>query len=152
MSNMVEHAKRELDLVLNECTTEEDLKYQQLMNDSILEIVKVFAEQDHSGSSANYSINILEKLLRQSFITPLTGEDDEWNEVGTGVFQNRRESAIFKQADRFNGQAYYLEGKAFSDDGGETWYTNKNSFVTVEFPLFKLPEREKIIVKGKLHE
>lgn len=152
MSNMVEHAKRELDLILNKCTTEEDREYQQLMNDSILEIVKVFANQGHSGFSARYSINLLEKLLNQSFITPLTGEDDEWNEVGIGVFQNRRESAIFKQADRFNGQAYYLDGKAFSDDGGQTWYTNQKSFVTVEFPLFKLPETERIFVDANENE
>ena len=152
MSNMVEHAKRELDLILNNCRTEEDRKYQQLANDDILEIVKLFAEQGHSGISANYTIGVLEKLLRQSFVTPLTGEDDEWNEIRTGVFRNKRESAIFKQAGRFNGQAYYLYGKAFSDDGGETWYTSQKSFVTVEFPLFKLPETERVLVDANKNE
>ena len=52
------------------------------MNDAmcehILKMVNVFAEEGHSGFSANYAINILQKLLRFEPLSPLTGEDDEW--------------------------------------------------------------------------
>lgn len=87
--------------------------------------------------------------MRQSFVTPLTGEDDEWIEVAEGVFQNKRESAIFKEADRFDGKAYYLHGKAFSDNGGKSFYTNSDSCVVIDFPLKELPETEYIILGDK---
>lgn len=143
---MKEHAKRELDLILKQCEDEEAVQMQQVINDDILKIVEIFADQGHSGFSANYAINILTKLLKYQFITPLTGEDDEWIEVTDGVYQNKRQSNIFKDKDRFDGKAYYLDGKAFSDDGGKSWYMNGDSWVTVEFPLRELPKTEYIIV------
>lgn len=143
---MIEKAKYELDLILKQCDDEDERRMQEAINKNILDLVEMFSNQGHSGFTANYSIGILNKLLKQSFVTPLTGEDDEWNEVGPGVYQNKRESKIFKQADRFDGKAYYLNGKAFSDNGGETWFTNSDSFVVVEFPLNKLPETEHIIL------
>ena len=115
---------------------------------AILEVVKVFSEQGHSGFSASYCISILHRLLQYKNITPLTGEDDEWEEVGEGVYQNKRRSSVFKQADRFNGQAYDIEGKIFSDDGGKTWYTNSKSFTPITFPYYG-GEPERIIIKDK---
>lgn len=146
---MIEHAKRELDLLLKQCEDDEEaIEMQKVINQNILDIVEMFANQGHSGFSASYTINILTKLLNQSFVTPLTGEDDEWAEVADGVYQNKREGRIFKNKDKFDGKAYYLDGKAFSDDGGKSWFTNQNSFVPVEFPLTKLPETEYIILDG----
>lgn len=144
---MIEKAKYELDLILKKCN-EEDRDMQEVINKDILEIVEVFANQGHSGFSANYSIPIINKLLKQSFVLPLTGEKDEWCEVTDGVYQNKREGKIFKQNDRFDGKPYYIDGKAFSDDGGKSWYTNKNSFVTVEFPLKELPKTKYIILNN----
>lgn len=144
---MIEKAKYELDLILKKCN-EEDRDMQEMINKDILEIVEVFANQGHSGFSANYSIPIINKLLKQSFVLPLTGEKDEWCEVTDGVYQNKREGRIFKQNDRFDGKPYYIDGKAFSDDGGKSWYTNKNSFVTVEFPLKELPKTKYIILNN----
>lgn len=115
---------------------------------AILEVVKVFSEQDHSELSASYCISILHRLLQYKNITPLTGEDDEWLYVTEGVYQNKRRSTVFKQADRFNGQAYDIEGIIFSDDGGKTWYTNINSFVPITFPYYG-GEPERIIIKDK---
>lgn len=144
---MIEKAKYELDLILKKCD-EEDRGMQEAINKDILEIIEIFANQGHSGFSANYAIPIINKLLKQSFVLPLTGEDDEWCEVTDGVYQNKRESSIFKEKDRFDGKPYYLDGKAFSDDGGKSWYTNGNSFVTVEFPLKELPKTEYIILNN----
>jgi hypothetical protein len=47
---------------------------QQAMNKHILEMVKLFAEEGHSGFSASYAIRILEKLLRFEPLVALTGE------------------------------------------------------------------------------
>ena len=143
-SNIVKHAREELDLLLKHCEDEEAYKMQQAINENILNVVKVFAEGNYSGFTASYAIPIIEKLLRQSFITPLTGEDGEWSYVSEGLYQNKRESAIFKNE---NGEAYYLNGKAFSDDGGKTWYTNDKSSVPVTFPLKELPETEYVLVE-----
>lgn len=144
---MIKKAEYELELLLKQCEDEEAIKMQKVINKNLLDLVELFAKQGHSGFTANYTINILIKLLNQSFITPLTGADDEWVEVSRGVFQNNRESKIFKQHDIFNGQAYYIDGKAFSRDGGKTWYTNSESFVTIKFPLYKLPDTEYIILR-----
>lgn len=151
-SALVKHAKEELDLLLKQCEgDEESIRMQKSINNGILKVVEAFAEYGYSGYSASYAIDIIEKLLRYSFITPLTGADDEWCEVTEGVFQNKRDSRVFKstQEDRFDGKPYYLEGKAFSYDGGKSWVTNRDSFVSVEFPLFRVPETEYIILEGE---
>ena len=145
---MIEKAKYELDLILKQCEDEEGRKMQKVINKDILDLVELFANQGHSGFTANYTINVLTKLLKQSFVTPLTGADDEWIEVTDGIYQNKREGTIFKDKDRFDGKPYYIDGKAFSDDGGKSWYTNKNSFVTVEFPLKELPKTKYIILNN----
>ena len=154
MSNMVEKAKYELGLLIKQCdpNDHEGIRMQEAINKDILDLVEMFANQGHSGFTASYTINILTKLLNQSFITPLTGEDHEWHEVSEGVYQNKRESAIFKDKDKFDGKAYYLHGKAFSDNGGKTWFTNKDSSVIVEFPLKELPKTEYIILEGESND
>lgn len=145
---MIEKAKYELDLILKQCGDDEEaIRMQEIINKNILDIVELFASQQHSGMTANYVIQILIKLLNQSFITPLTGEEDEWVEVMEGMYQNKRESTIFKDKDIYDGKPYYIEGKVFSDDGGKTWFTNGNSHVVVEFPLKELPATEYIILE-----
>ena len=106
----------------------------------IMEILEVFAKQGHSGSSASYAISILEKVLRFEPVTPLTGNDDEWNEIGDQngtLYQNNRCSHVFKDD---NG-AYDIDGKVFwewhIDDDGRRYkshYTCRESRVPVEFP------------------
>lgn len=145
---MVEKAKYELDLLLKNCEDDESLQIQKTINNNILDIVEMFAKQGHSGFTAEYCIPIIEKLLKQSFITPLTGSDDEWSEVSPGLFQNIRESSIFKDAENFDGRPYYINGKAFSNDNGKTYFTNGDSAVVIEFPLNELPKTEYIILEG----
>lgn len=141
---MVEHAREELKYLRGE----EPDEMQDLIERNIIEIVDTFAKQGHSGSSAAYCIPIINKLLKQEPISPLTGSEDEWTEIGEGVFQNKRFSSVFKDKDRFNGEPYWIEGKIFSDDGGESWFTNSNSFVVIKFP-FLPKEPERIFIKGE---
>lgn len=110
----------------------------------------MFSEQGHSGFSASYAINILEKLLRFEPITPLTGNDDEWTELDYDKdtkYQNKRYSRVFKDAD---GKAYDSEGKIFSDNGGKSWYQSKDSRVYIDFPY--VPKTEKVIVEKNIAE
>ena len=117
--------------------TDEQGKFNDEMQEAIcndaLELLKVFSEQGHSGSSAPYLINMLKKLLMFEPLTPLTGEDWEWTEVGEGMFQNKRCSHVFKQPDRFNGQAYDLDGKVFCEPNGSC-FTSSDSRVPITFP------------------
>lgn len=111
----------------------------------VLELLKVFADEGHSGSTAPYTVNLFKKLAMFEPIVPLTGEDWEWNEVGSGTFQNKRCSRVFKQADRFNGQAYDIEGRVFREPSGAC-YTGAESRVTVTFPY--TPKTEYVNVPG----
>lgn len=123
--NLLAHADREL-------PPAGDDEMQALMNQGLRELVLVFSTQGHSGFSAPYAVGALEKLLRFGPLRPLTGEADEWIEVDLGVFQNRRCGRVFKSAERFNGQAYDIDGKVFRDRRG--CYTNGESAVPVTFP------------------
>ena len=106
---MIEKAKYELDLILNDCKDEEAKKMQEDINNHILEMVKIFANYGHSGFSAEYTINTLIKLLRQENLTPLTLKDDEFLEVSDGIFQNVRDYRIFKDKNKFGGRPYNVD-------------------------------------------
>jgi hypothetical protein len=71
-------------------------------------------------------------LLRYEPLGPLTGEPDEWVDHGY-CMQNNRCSHVFKQADRFDGQAYDIQGKVFREPSGAC-YTCSDSFVPITFP------------------
>lgn len=115
---------------------------QEAMCSHVLKLLEVFAGEGHSGFSAPYAINMFEKLARFEPIAPLTGEDWEWNNVGDGVFQNKRCSRVFKQADRFDGQAYDINGKVFWDwwtdpetgEKSKSYFTCRESRVPITFP------------------
>lgn len=96
MSNLVEHAKRELALLDND----------EEFNESIIKAVEAFASYGHSGGSASYAIPILTELLQFHNLQPITDNPEEWMEVGEGVWQNTRRP------------------DAFSNDGGQTYRLN----------------------------
>jgi hypothetical protein len=103
MSNLVEHAERELALCGQ---TAEDPAYAA----SIVEAVRAFSSHyGHSGGSASVAREQLHALLDFQNLAPLTSDPDEWEDrtemSGTPLWQNRRNP------------------KAFSSDGGKTWGT-----------------------------
>lgn len=118
---LVRHARHELDLILEEAKIdedEEDVRIQKIFNDGILKVIKTFADCGHSGFSASLAINYLDRLLRFKPLMPLTLEDDEWNEIGVQhnensqvkVYQNNRATNVFKEADKFDGKPYCIDG------------------------------------------
>lgn len=146
MSNLHKHALAEFRAA---GWTDADGKFEDDMQEAIckhvLELLKVFADEGHSGSTAPYTVNMFKKLAMFEPLVPLTGEDWEWNECGNGVFQNKRCSRVFKQADRFNGQAYDIEGRVFREPTGAC-YTGAESRVPVTFPY--TPKTEYVDVQG----
>lgn len=113
-------------------------------------LLDVFHGEGHSGSSAPYAIDLFSKLAKFEPIAPLTGEDCEWEEVAhysgekastVKVFQNKRCSRVFKQTDRFDCQAYDIDGKVFWErktrENGEEfkmYFTCSESRVPITFP------------------
>lgn len=121
---------------------------QEMICNHVLKLLEVFSDEDHSGSSAPYAINLFEKLAKFEPLVPLTGEDWEWNECSDGVFQNKRCSHVFKQADRFNGQAYDIDAVVFwewwtdpeTGEKSKSYFTSSDSQRPITFPY--TPVRE----------
>lgn len=143
MSNIKNHALAEFRAAgwVNEKGDYTD-EMQQAICEHVLKLLDVFADEGHSGSSAPYAVGVFEKLAMFKPLVPLTGEDWEWTEVSEGCFQNKRCSRVFKQADRFNGQAYDIDGIVFFDwytdpetgEKSKSYFTGRDSFVPVTFP------------------
>jgi hypothetical protein len=129
MSNLKKHAERELKLLGYNLDDKEEGMNKWMM-ESLLELIDVFAKQGHSGFSADYCAKTYKKLALFEPLTPLTGNDDEWNEVGSDVWQNNRCSTVFKDND---GKAYDINGKVFCEPDG-CCFTNNDSKVYINFP------------------
>ena len=124
--SLLDYARRELKFA---GLFEKDSDYGGALGKDVLKLVKVFAQQGHSGMSASMVLAAFCKVASYLPLAPLTGEDSEWNEVSRGIFQNRRCSRVFKE----NGEAYDIEGRVFRDPDGTRW-TNRQSCVPVTFP------------------
>jgi hypothetical protein len=118
-----------------------DDEMQEAICNHVLKLLEVFSDEGHSGSSAPYAVNVFKTLAMFEPLVPLTGEDWEWTEVSDGTFQNKRCSHVFKQADRFDGQAYDIDGIIFynwyKNENGEkskSYFTGKESCVPITFP------------------
>lgn len=113
----------------------------------VLELIKVFANQGHSGFSAPYCLRLFNRLADWKPISPLTGEDEEWNKVrgDTNLYQNKRYSAVFLDID--TGRTYNSEGKVFTRDNGKTWYGCRDSRVDINFPYTVPDEPEKVYLE-----
>ena len=92
-SNLVAHARRELELIGEEPDTIE----------GYLKVIQAFADMGHSGGSASVAIPTINRLLQFENLTPLTDDPADWIEVGYDMWQNRRNP------------------KMFSEDGGQTY-------------------------------
>lgn len=136
MSNLELHARKEMEIA---GLFDKGSDYGGMMGDAVMKMIKLFADEGHSGFSAGMAINIFEKLARYEPLTPLTGADDEWMEIGEGTFQNVRCSHVFKK----DGEAYDIEGRIFREPNGSC-FTSYDSRTPVTFPY--TPTREYVDV------
>lgn len=137
--------------------TDDSGKFKDEMQEAIckqvLKLLEVFSEEGHSGTTAQYSIDLFSRLAKFEPIAPLTGEDFEWVHLdyGGGVtYQNKRASHVFKDAD---GNAYDINGKVFwewnrSEDGTayKSYYTCGESRVPVTFP-YTVPDAPEYVYR-----
>lgn len=121
------HAERELKL---SGVFDKDSDYGGMIGESVMELVHVFSKQGHSGASAHMTIDLFKRVAAHENLTPLTGEEDEWNEVGEGEYQNKRVSSVFKGKD---GRAYYLDAITWRTQAGSTWSGKADEFTSRQF-------------------
>lgn len=121
MSNLVDHARRELELL-----GETD----PWIINGITNVVQAFADMGHSGGSASIAIPMINVLLNQENLTPLTNDPSEWEFHNaemwppTGIWQNRRNS------------------QAFSNDGGKTyWLISDTENTHAPLPIYVAREK-----------
>jgi hypothetical protein len=100
-SQFVQFAQYELS---NAGLFDPDSDYGGMAGRSVMELVRVFSKQGHSGFSASMVSTIFYDLTKWKPLTPLTNNPREWNEVGYGMWQSSRSPS------------------SFSDDGGKTYY------------------------------
>ena len=130
MSNLVSHAETELNAA---GLFDKDSDYEGMIGKAVMDLMKVFSDQGHSGFSAGLVRHVFDKVAGYQPLCPLTGEDSEWTELDYGdhmVGQNKRCSHVFKRSD---GTAYDIDGLIMQDWGGNT-YTGTGSSVDVKFP------------------
>lgn len=136
MSNLEAYAKSEMEIA---GLFDKDSDYGGMIGEAVMKLIKVFADEGHSGFSAPMAINIFEKVARFEPLTPLTGDESEWMEVGENCWQNKRCSHVFKDKEG----AYDIEGKIFREPNGSC-YQSFASRVPVTFPY--TPKREYVDV------
>lgn len=130
-SKTIIHAERELLAAGYEpLDKEQEDGPNKWIQQNVLELLEVFGRQGHSGFSAPFAVEMFRKLALHEPLVPLSGADDEWNDIGDGMFQNNRCSRVFKDAD---GRAYDIDGRVFRYPNG-CCYTGRDSRVYVTFP------------------
>ena len=106
MSNLIDHAEREMRLA---GLYDADADYGGMIPEAVLALVKVHAEQGHSGGSHAMVMAIFNRVANFKTLTPVTDDPGEWVDQsaasgGTPCWQNKRQSSCF------------------STDGGKTHY------------------------------
>jgi hypothetical protein len=130
MSNLISHAKKELELIGYDLNSTEE-NPNKWMVESVLELIQPFANQGHSGSSAPECISLFSQLAKFEPLSPLTCNDD--------LFQNNRCSHVFKE----NNTPYDIYGNIFVEPNGIAFTSNKSK-VYISFPY--IPKSEYIKV------
>lgn len=113
MSNLVIHAKRELQIIGEDDDVVE----------GYLKVIQAFADMGHSGGSAAMAIPVINALLQYKNLAPLTNDPVEWIEVGPEVWQNTRNSEAFSHD---HGEYYYLLSDGAHSNNRSPLYKSKD--------------------------
>ena len=103
---LVRHARRELKRA---GLFDSDSDYNGLIGNAVMELIKAFSKQGHSGYSAGTVAQIFISLVAFETLTPITDDPNEWNKIDLEMngdinqWQCARNPALF------------------SEDGGKTY-------------------------------
>lgn len=100
-AGLVDHAKKELSQA---GLFDKNSDYGGLIGKAVMELVKCFSNQGHSGFSATWVLDLFNRLGRYKTLTPITNDPKEWMEVSENLWQSKRNPALFSEN---NGKTYY---------------------------------------------
>lgn len=130
MTNYQKHFERELEIMRKSVEQDDELIIEPYV-EAINNLLDIFGKQGHSGSSASLHSAVLSKTIKAltdfQILSPLTGEDDEWNDITfyhgekhnpkkPKLYQNKRDSGVFKNED---GTCNYVTAIVFQ--GEDRW-------------------------------
>lgn len=121
MRNLVEHAKEELKRA--GLDPHESIP--------ILDMIRIFNDMGHSGTSAEITAGIITDLLAHKNLTPISDDPAEWTHWGEevwgergGIWQNNRNPKAFS---RDRGKHYWLLEDRPNAGGTKQQYTSQKS-------------------------
>lgn len=137
-SNAKSFAELEFDILAKSNTDKDNRPIIEEFREEILALVDKFGQSGQSGGSAPYVAaaisSAVKKLCLFEPICPITGHEDEWNDVsmhssGETLYQNKRCSALFK--DSKDSPAHYVNAivKKTEDSGcwsGSFWLSEED--------------------------
>ncbi len=169
--NLVDYARNELELA---GWFDEDGFYGSDMGTAVLELVEKFSAQDHSGTSAFICLDLFKKVANYEPLGPLTGNDDEWEDISDRFFvakvlmkEKKKKSQVAHEiVDQVNrdpgpsGKRYQNKrcARVFKDEDGRPYdsagilwrnnqgviFRNKESRVYITFPYMPTQEIREI--------
>jgi hypothetical protein len=141
--NVISHAKQEFEAI----GYNDGDEMNQHMSSGVIDLLRVFSVQGHSGFSASHARQLFGTLVAFKPLGPLTGADSEWFDHGDMMgeetrWQNKRCGNVFKSAD---GEAYDIDAVVFEEPNG-CRFTGYHGRMPVTFPyaprtvIAKVPE------------
>lgn len=100
--HILDHAITELSL----------LDFSQEKIDMYLDIIRAFDAAGYSKNDPFFDLSVVSKLLQYENLSNLTSSPNEWNQVGTGLWQSYRNQEAFSTD---AGVTYYKVGDSLSD-------------------------------------
>lgn len=139
--NLIDYAESELERI-----PKDKDGMQEIINQNILDLVKLFSSQGHSGLSGRYVINALSRLLEYKPLNPLTGEADEWGDPygPDETQQNKRRPSVFRSK---TDPPHDIDAIVVSDNGGESWFYSHLFKKEINFPYLPPVTPEKIYIE-----
>lgn len=125
-----------------------DSDYSGMIGESVMELLKTFSSQGHSGGSVSIVLSLFNRLANYKPINPLTGNDDEWNDLsevsGEPMWQNKKCSTVFKGAD---GRAYDIDAVVYVEPDGIGFTGPITDANYIAFPYY-VPSKPKYVQVG----
>jgi hypothetical protein len=114
--SLVTHAETELRLA---GLFDKDSDYNGALGENVMELVRIFSAQGHSGCSAARVIQLFKKVAGYGVLTPIQDTEDSWGEVAEDLLQNKRDGRVFKN--KKTGVAHYIDAIVWKTQKGSTW-------------------------------
>jgi len=107
IAGLVDHAKKELELA---GLFKKDSDYNGMIGKAVMELMKCFSGQGHSGFSAGMVLDLFRRLGKWEQLTPVTDDPKDWNDVSEmsgdkkKLWQSKRNPSYFSEN---GGKSYY---------------------------------------------